>query len=195
MTRSLRISSILVISLVALALTPLAALAHGRAEVGKYEIYIGFHVEPAFQGDVNGAEFFVTNMETQEPVNGLEETLQMEIIYGESRREVPVETQWGEEGAYIGYVQPTATGDYTIHIWGDIEGTPADVTMTSSPDTFSSISPKSDIAFPAADPTSADMQAMVTASADTARLALIVASAAAVLGLAGVLLGLRAKRS
>jgi hypothetical protein len=195
MPRPVRISTILVLALVALALTPLAALAHGRAEVGKYEIYIGFHVEPAFQGDVNGAEFFVTNMETQEPVNGLEETLQMEIIYGDSRLELPVETQWGEEGAYIGYVQPTSTGDYTIHIWGDIEGTPADVTMTSSPDTFSSIASKSDIAFPSADPTSAEMQAMLATSSDTARLALIVASVAAVLGLAGVVLGLRARRS
>jgi hypothetical protein len=75
------------------------ALAHGRTEVGDYELIIGFHNEPAYQGEPNGLDLFVTNMTTGEPVNGLEETLQVEIIYGASKRELTMETQFGQDGA------------------------------------------------------------------------------------------------
>jgi hypothetical protein len=188
------------------------ALAHGHVEVGDYEIVIGFHNEPAFQSEVNGVEFFVTNTTTEEPVNGLEETLKLEIVYGASKRELPVKAQWGQEGAYIGYVIPVEAGDYTVHIWGDIEGTPVDVEMTSSPDTFSAVGAKSEIAFPQADPTAGELEAQVdsavqaaqTASqaaqsaAQSAQTALIVGIVGAVLGVVGIvvgMMGIRAKKA
>ena len=43
---------------------------------------------------------------------------------------------------------PTQIGDYTWHIFGDIQGTPVDVSMASSPTTFGSVEPASDYAFP-----------------------------------------------
>jgi hypothetical protein len=198
-TFSVRVLGALI--LLAACLSPIAvapAYAHGHTEVGDYEIVIGFHVEPAFQGDANGAEFFVTNTKTNEPVKDLEETLKMEIIYGASKRELPVEAQWGQDGAYIGYVIPTETGDYTIHIFGKIEDTPVDVTMTSSPDTFSSIAAKSDMAFPRTDPTAAELKAQVSAAAQSAQIALIVGIVGAVLGVVGIgvgVMGMRAKKA
>jgi hypothetical protein len=159
--------------------------------VGDYELVIGFHNEPAYQGEPNGLDLFVTDLTTGEPVNGLEETLQAEIIYGASKQELTIEAQWGQDGAYTAYVIPTEAGDYTWHIWGEIEGTPVDVSMTSSPDTFSSVAPKNEVAFPAAEPTLNELR-------DQARLALTVGIVGAVLGLIGIVmgfLGMRAKRS
>ncbi len=166
-----------------------SALAHGRAEVGDYQLVIGFRGEPAYQGEPNGLDLFVTNAQTGESINGLEDSLRAEIIYGASSREVEIRAQFGREGAYTADVLPTEAGDYTWHIWGDIEGTPVDVSMTSSPSTFSSVQPKADVSFPAAEPTAGELTAQTAAAAQSARTALIVGVVGAVLGLAGLVVG------
>jgi hypothetical protein len=176
------------IALLIAILIPFTVFAHGHTEVGDYELVIGFHNEPAYQGEPNGLDLFVTNTKTEEPVNGLEETLHVEIIYGSSKQELKMETQWGQDGAYTAYVLPTAAGDYTWHIWGDIEGTPVDVSMTSSPDTFSSVEPKSSVAFPAPEATPAELKTQ-------AQTAMIIGIIGIVLGLAGIVLALRNKRA
>ena len=167
------------------------AFAHGRTQVGDYELVIGFHNEPAYQGEPNGLDLFVTNTTTNEPINGLEETLQVEIIYGASKQELPIRAQFGQDGAYTADVLPTEAGDYTWHIWGEIEGTPVDVSMTSSPDTFGSVEPKGEFAFPAAEPTMQELR-------EQTQLALTVGILGAVLGVIGIVLGflgMRARRS
>lgn len=168
--------------LAAVLLSPLTALAHGHTQVGDYELVIGFHNEPAYQGEPNSLDLFVTNTKTNEQVNGLADTLKVEIIYGSSKKELPMEAQWGQDGAYTAYVVPTEAGDYTWHIWGDIQGTPVDVSMTSSPDTFSSVEPKANVAFPAAEATPADLSART-------QMALMAGIAGVLLGIAGVVVG------
>jgi hypothetical protein len=180
-----------VLALLIALVIPLSVFAHGHTEVGDYELVIGFHNEPAYQGEPNGLDLFVTNTKTSEPVNGLEETLRVEIIYGASKRELKIETQWGQEGAYTAYVLPTEAGDYTWHIWGDIEGTPVDVSMTSSPDTFSTVEPKSNVAFPVVEPTSKELESK-------AQNGMTVGIVGVVFGLIGIgagFMGMRAKRS
>jgi len=190
------------------------ALAHGHIPVGEYELTIGFLNEPAIVGEPNGLDLLVMHMpeaegeahqaeseehheegdehaEAGEPVSGLEETLHVEIVYGGSRKELPLRAQWEQEGAYTAYVLPMKAGDYTWHIWGDIEGTPVDVEMTSSPDTFSSVEAKADLSFPAAEKTAAELEAQ-------AQMALWVGAAGVILGLAGLvtaIVSLRAARS
>jgi hypothetical protein len=164
------------------------AWAHGHTQVGDYELVIGFHNEPAYQGEPNGLDLFVTNKTTGEKIKGLEDTLKAEIVYGSSRKALPIEPQWGEDGAYTAYVQPTQAGDYTWHIFGTINTTPVDVSMTSSPTTFSAVEPKATVAFPAAEPTPAEL-------AQTTRTALLVGAAGTVLGLLGLVTGLLALRS
>jgi hypothetical protein len=166
------------------------ALAHGHTEVGEYELVIGFHNEPAYQGEPNGLDLFVTNTTTGESVNGLEETLRAEIIFGASTRELQLEPQWGQEGAYTAYLLPTATGDYTWHIFGMIEDTPVDVSMTSGPNTFGSVEAKSVVSFPGAEMSTSDLAA-------SARYALIASGVAVAASLAGLVMGglaLRASR-
>ena len=168
-------------------LTFFTVSAHGVTQAGDYELVIGFHNEPAYQGEPNGLDLFVTNMTTNEPVNGLEDTLQVEIIYGASKQELDLRAQFGQDGAYTADLLPTQTGDYTWHIWGEIEGTPVDVSMTSSPDTFGSVEAKSEVAFPAAEPTVQELQ-------DQARMALTVGILGAVLGVIGIVVGILALR-
>jgi hypothetical protein len=175
-----------------------SALAHGQTQVGDYELEIGFHNEPAYQGEPNGLDLFVTNTQTGEKVNGLEETLHAEIIYGSSKKEVTIEPQDELDGAYTAFVLPTATGDYTWHIWGTIDDTPVDVSMTSSPDTFGSVEPKAALAFPAVEPSAAELQAQATAAAQMARMALVAGLVGVVLGAGGLIvgfLGLRTART
>jgi hypothetical protein len=168
-------------------LFPLPAQAHGSTQVGDYELVIGFHNEPAYQGEPNGLDLFVTKTTTNEPVNGLEDTLQVEVIYGASSQELPIRAQFGQDGAYTAYILPTEAGDYTWHIWGKIEGTPVDVSMTSSPDTFGSVEPKSEFAFPAAEPTPNELQ-------DRIQWALTIGIVGAILGVIGIVLGLLGMR-
>jgi hypothetical protein len=166
-----------------------SAAAHGHTEVGNYELVIGFHNEPAYQGEPNGLDLFVTNTTTDERVNGLEETLRVEIIYGGSKKELQIEPQFGQDGAYTAHVIPSETGDYTWHIFGTIEDTPVDVSMTSSPDTFSAVEPKSAVSFPNTEATSADLSARADLATSASRIALITGGVAIVLGLLGLVFG------
>jgi hypothetical protein len=172
------------------------ALAHGHITVGDYELVIGFRNEPAYQGEPNGLDLRVTNTKTNEPVMDLADSLKVEIVAGSAKKELAIRPRFGMDGAYTADVLPTVAGDYTWHIWGDIEGTPVDVSMTSSPDTFSAVAAKSAVAFPAAEATPAELQMQAAAAQQAAQTALIAGVAGAVLGVAGVavgFLGLRAR--
>jgi hypothetical protein len=185
--------------LVAIALVPFTlstALAHGHTTVGDYTLVIGFHNEPAYQGEPNGLDLFVSNTNTKENINGLADSLKAEIIFGASKKELKIKPQFGRDGAYTAYVLPSEKGDYTWHIWGDIKGTPVDISMTSSPTTFGAVEAKSAVAFPAAEATPAELQAQAAAAAQSAQLALIVGIVGAVLGVVGTVfgvIGLRAR--
>ena len=167
----------------------ITALAHGTTQVGDYELVIGFHSEPVYQGEPNSLDLFVTNTKTNEKVNGLEDSLQVEIIHGASKKTLKLEPQEDLEGAYTAGVIPTATGDYTWHVFGKIGDTPVDVSMTSGPDTFNPVEPKSNTSFPSADLSAAELSAQTTVAASTAQTALIIGGIGIVLGLAGLVVG------
>ncbi len=102
------------------------------------------------------------------------------------------------DGAYTAEVLPTQAGDYTWHIWGDIKGTPVDVSMSSSPETFGAVEAKSVVAFPAAEPTAAELQAQVATAAQSAQMALMVGVAGIIVGVVGIIvgvLGMRGRRA
>ncbi len=191
-----RMALALLLGALLIPFTASVASAHGHTTVGDYTLVIGFHNEPAYQSEPNGLDLFVTNTKTKENINGLADTLKVEIIFGSAKKALTIKPQWGREGAYTAYVLPSEKGDYTWHIWGDIKGTPVDVSMTSSPDTFSSVEAKSEVAFPVVEATPAELQAQATAAARAAQTALIVGVLSAVLGVAGIVvgvLGLRAR--
>lgn len=189
-----KILSSLAIAIATMLIFSLAgiALAHGQTQAGDYALEIGFHNEPVYQGDPNSLDLFVTNSKTNEKVNGLDSTLQAEIIFGSSRKKVALSPQDGVDGGYTAPVIPTEIGDYTWHIWGTINGAPVDVSMTSSPTTFGSVEAKADYAFPSPEVAVADLQAQSLAAASMSRIALIVGIVGALLGAGGLVAGFAA---
>ena len=144
---------------------PAAVAAHEVREVagGQYELVVGFLEEPAFAGEQNGLDLRVsrpvaaspaagiTEEAEGSPVEGLSDTLQAEVIYGEETMELELEPRFGEPGAYRAVFFPTAEGDYTFHIFGDIEGTAIDERFTSGPETFSPVESSEPLQFPKGD--------------------------------------------
>ena len=155
------------IAVAAVALLPLIASAHEERQLanGKYTIEVGFLNEPAVTGQWNALYFQVVD-NTQPattptasdggndaallgaPVDGLEETLQAEIIFGDKKKALTLEPLFGHPGAYVGYVIPTAAGDYSFHIFGTINGDAIDETFTSSPQGFDSVQDAANFQFP-----------------------------------------------
>lgn len=144
-----------------LAFSPIGASAHEHRTVGDYEFVVGFLNEPAVSGELNGLDLRVSMPSTATPaadgeeaeatpVEGLETTLQAEVIYGDQTMALTLEAAWNNPGHYEAYFIPTAAGDYSFHVFGTINGTDVDETFTSGPDTFSTVIDRSTLEFPAA---------------------------------------------
>jgi hypothetical protein len=185
---SLALMSTLIIALFAASVVS----AHGKTTVGNFDLEIGFHNEPVIVGMPNSLDLFVTDSTTGKMVNGLETTLSAEIVFGASRKSLTISPQDGVDGGYTAYVIPTATGDYTWHIFGKINDTPVDVSMTSSPDTFNSAETSSTYLFPPPAAGAPDPAAQAASSASTA---LLVGAGGLVVGLIALVVGLVAMQS
>jgi hypothetical protein len=129
------------------------------------------------------------------------------------------DTGLGTPGEYTASLIPTEVGDYTFHLTGSIHGTAVDENSTSSDQTFDSVTAGTDVQFPVKEPAIGDVSTLVqrvdgratsaqsaasaaqqaaTNAANDASRALIVGSAVGglgvLLGLAGLFVGLRARR-
>jgi len=124
---TVRLFALFVVVAVAASLTGSQASAHEVRVIGdgRYEVVIGFLGEPA-----------------NTPVEGLETTLQAEVIYGDQRLALVLDTVHHVPGEYASYFFPMAEGDYSFHVFGTVEGVAVDETFTSGPDTFSPIQPR-----------------------------------------------------
>ena len=150
---------VVVVLALTLAVTP--AAAHEGREVGEYVIVFGWRVEPAFAGQVNGPEFWVTHHDTDEPVERLEESLQLMIHFGDQSKMLTVYPVWNEPGHYTADLLPTRPGDYSFHMFGMIGDTEVDEMFTSADGEFSTIEPATDIMFPVPEDDLAALQAQI----------------------------------
>jgi len=181
------------------------ALAHEHRAVGNYQLEVGFLNEPALAHEPNGLFLGVTlfpNGVPEEgdeaaeaegqPVEGLEETLQAEIIAGGGAQTLPLalEPAFDEPRGYESPLIITQPGDYSFRIFGEIDGQEIDETFSSGPETFSSIEDPAELQFPQEVPDNAELQASIeelrqgnggseSSSDDTAR----------TLGIAGIVVG------
>jgi hypothetical protein len=176
-------AAVLAVAIVALGVT--SVLAHEVREVGELTFAVGFIDEPVFTGQKSGLEFFVSRGE-DEPVEGLEETLQAQVMFGSDTRDLEIGPRFGEPGAYQSVFFPTAAGPYTFRIFGEVEGAPIDESFTSGPETFGEVEDASGGQFPVQLPAPADVAAEAEAGAAAATQATI----ALVLAIAGLLAGL-----
>ena len=170
-----------------------STLAHEVREVGELTLVVGFLDEPVYSGQKSGLDLRVSRGD--EPVEGLEETLQAEVSFDGQVRDLPISPAFGEAGAYRSVFFPTAAGPYTFHLFGTVDGEEIDESFTSGPDTFSEVQDVTGgqfpVVLPAAGDTARDAEAGA-AAAGTATLALVIGGAGLVAGL--VALGLSVAR-
>ncbi|MCC6792389.1 MAG: hypothetical protein IT336_11925 [Thermomicrobiales bacterium] len=163
MFRMNRALGVALIAAVLALLTPALASAHEHRDIadGRYSVVVGFSTEPAYSGFMNGLDFRVTDNSlatpaadggepTGAPVEGLESTLQAEIIYGDQKMTLVLEPRWRTPGAYDAWVVPTQPGDYSFRIFGTIGEVQIDETFTPGPETFSSVGDQAELQFPKA---------------------------------------------
>ena len=180
-----RIGRAAVLSVALVALTVGATLAHESREVGEHTFVVGFIDEPVFTGQKSGLEFFVSHGE-EEPVEGLEETLEAQVTFGSETRDLEISPRFGEPGAYESVFFPTAAGPYTFRIFGEVEGEPFDESFTSGPETFGEVEELAGGQFPVQFPSTTE----VVADAEAGAAAATQATIALVLAIIGLLAGL-----
>jgi hypothetical protein len=161
MHRMVRLAACCVVVALFAVLAPLAASAHEHRDIAdnQYTVTVGFLDEPAFVGEKNGLDLRVEKNDLaatpdadgeypKTPVEGLDQTLTVEVIYGDQRMNLTLEPRFRDPGAYNAYFFPMAAGDYSFHITGQIEGVAIDETFTSSPETFSGVEDRAPLEFP-----------------------------------------------
>ncbi len=142
-----------------LLVAPAMVEAHETRTIadGRYQIVVGFMNEPVFAGDKSGLEFWVSEVSTATPaggesegtpVEGLEETLQAEVIFGDQTMDLPLEATWDEPGGYGSVFFPMEPGDYTFRIFGTVGDAEIDESFTSGPETFSMVADPAPLQFP-----------------------------------------------
>ena len=161
---------------------PAAALAHEHRTVHGYELTVGFNVEPAYIGQINGAFLQVMkpaapgaegsgdghgDKESEGghahaammPVEGLESTLKVLVAAGGSEaREFPLRAVFGAPGTYVGDFVPTRTGSYIFTFTGTIEGDSINERFESGPGRFDDVRATTTIQFPEPLPSSAELR-------------------------------------
>lgn len=119
-------------------LTPIAASAHEHQtfEIGTktYDFTIGSQNEPVIVDDKSGVELSIwTAGSGAAAVDGLAETLKVELQADGQKKEMPLSATWGEPGGYYATFYPTAETSYSYRVFGTIDNVPVDVTFTCSP--------------------------------------------------------------
>lgn len=151
-----------------------AAFAHERRQVGPYEFVVGFRVEPAYEGQINGVDLRVripaAEGEDPTPVEGVEQGLEVEVTHiatGVSQV-MPLQTIFGDPGRYTNYWVPTAPGPYRFRFFGTIEDLEVDETFESGPGTFGSVESADTLYFPEALPQLREVEGAVRGAQNTA---------------------------
>ena len=109
------------------------ASAHEERTIGEYEVEVGFNEEPALVNQLNGV--FLSVMKEGVPIEGLDESLTVEVIVGggAAKKDFSFQAVEGEPGSYVAAFLPTVVGDYTFRIFGEIDGTAIDESFESGP--------------------------------------------------------------
>ena len=134
------------------------AAAHERRTVGPYEFEVGWLNEPAFAGLINGLDLTVTDTRSNKPVEGLEQTLTVDLQTGGlAPLPLTLTARFGTPGAYDGSFMPTAAGTYTFHIKGKIATLDVDEKFESGPGRFDDVESTTAIQYPTKVPVGDDL--------------------------------------
>ena len=165
------------------------ALAHEQRTVGKYTMIVGFLNEPAYTGFPNSLDMRIMEAQSGKPVDGLEKTLQVEVIYGASTMPLQLRARFGQSGAYLADLVPTKAGTYIFHIFGDIQGQKVDEKFESGPGRFDDAQDLTSLQFPQKVPAGVDLTAQIQAAQNAASGAQTFGIIGIVVGVIGVIVG------
>jgi hypothetical protein len=134
------------------------ASAHERRSVaGTYTFVVGFIAEPVFLEEPNGVDLRITSAQTNQPVEGVQNTLKVDVTAGGETRTMDLRARFNMPGAYTADVIPTKGGQWVFRFHGNIEGTPIDERFESGPGRFNEPQSKAEIEFPVKLPTTAQL--------------------------------------
>ena len=145
---------------------PITASSHEQRDVGdgQYSMEVGFRDEPAYLSQPNALYLNVTQFGSEGgPVEGLTSTLQAEAQKDEATLPLTLVPQ-AESDVYVAPFIPSALGDYTFRLFGEIEGTSIDESFSSSPTTFAPVEPRDQSQFPVNVPAGAELVAQLDAA-------------------------------
>jgi hypothetical protein len=206
-----------VVALSAVLIWPSVASAHVVKKVGPVDMEIGFGTEPAYTGQPNSVYLLVSD--NGKPVVNLGDSLKVTVSAAGSSVDLPLVPNFelggdGVPGEYRAYFVPSMPGPYTFHLTGKVAATAIDETVTSGPKTFDEVQDLSGATFPSI-PYPGNGELATRIQADDARTKAALAQAnisldgarsqasaartlaiiGIVVGLAGVAVGVGARRS
>ena len=183
MYRVITAMSVVTVAIASLLLTSGTAYAHERRMVGPYQFVVGWLNEPAYVGQLNSLDLRVTDTRNNQPVAGLEKTVQADVAAGGlAPFPLAVSARFGTAGAYNGWVMPTVVGGYTFHITGKIDTQTVDEKFQSGPNTFGDIENTAALQYPAKVPVGDDLGKKLDAIQSGVDQTRLLAFAAIVLG-------------
>lgn len=157
----------------AMLFTTTTAFAHEQRAVDHYQFTVGFIVEPAFEGQKNGVDLRVTNKETNKPVEGMENTLQVEITHVPSgtSKVFKLRTIFRDPGHYTTDLLLTAPGHYRQRFFGTIRDHTVNETFESRSGggRFNDVESSAELQFPDKLPEVREVAAAVRGSQSTAQ--------------------------
>ncbi len=124
--------------------------------VGEDEFTVGWRVEPATTGVLNGLDLGIERHfpnGTTVWVQGVQSNLAAALMTGSSSVAKALQPQFGRPGWYTFDVIPTQPGAYSVRIAGALGITPIDIVVNLDP-----VGLASDLEFPAPEPTPSDLQ-------------------------------------
>lgn len=133
------------LALIGLVLMPHAVSAHEQHifEIGtaRYEFVVGAVNEPVSVDDKSGVDLRIAklpasggiNQDAGTPVQGLEDELKVELIAADKKKVQSLSPVYGIPGAYKTTYYPTVATTIQYRVFGELEGTPIDLTFACSP--------------------------------------------------------------
>jgi hypothetical protein len=175
-------------------LVPGTALAHERRTIanGKYDVVVGWNVEPPYAGQMNQATIRIMNAGTTTPVTGADKSLKLAIRQGASTQAFPLKAAFGQNGFYTADIMPTRVGDYQWIFTGDVNGDSVNETFDTADGKFDAVQEASAVQFPVSLGDPAQNVASVQAAQADAQSARTLALVGIVLGVLGILVGVGA---
>ena len=129
-----------------LTIVPIAS-AHERQafRIGdkSYTFVVGFLNEPVFVDDKSGFDLRIRLADPKDPLNfsspdlkpveKLETSLKVEVSAGDQKQVFDLESAFRDPGAYRAHFFPTAATTYSFRVFGELNGTPINLTFTCNP--------------------------------------------------------------